>query len=92
MEVLHPPAEDSPEYQSVMQLLKSNGALDFARGWMNCGAEVMVAIFDNPDAAMSALKVCALPNPMKLSIPLPTHAKFILQLLESQGNLQSSSH
>ena len=86
MEVLHPPSEDSPDYHKVIQLLKSSGALDFSRGWMNCGPEVMVAIFETPEAAMKALKVCALPNPMKLSIPLPTHAKFILQLLENQAS------
>ena len=45
-----------------------------------------MAIFDSPESALKALKLCILPSSSKLSIPLPTHAKFILQLLEVQPN------
>ena len=45
--------------------------------------EVMVAIFDSPDAALQGLKQCILPVPAKLTIPLPNHARYILQLLST---------
>lgn len=64
-----------------MQFFQDHGALEFKRGWMNRNTEIMVAIFDNSDTALQALKQCVLPPPAKLSIPLPTHAKHILQLL-----------
>jgi hypothetical protein len=48
---------------------------------MNRNTEIMVAVFENSDVALQALKMCVLPLPAKLSIPLPTHAKHILQLL-----------
>lgn len=55
--------------------------MEFKRGWMNRNTEIMVAIFDSSDTALQALKQCVLPTPAKLSIPLPTHAKHILQIL-----------
>ncbi len=50
---------------------------------MGRNMEIMVAIFDSPDAALLGLKQCVLPVPAKLTIPLPNHAKYILQLLSA---------
>ncbi|XP_003385249.2 PREDICTED: cAMP-regulated phosphoprotein 21-like [Amphimedon queenslandica] len=81
MEVLNPFPEDSSENQQLISRLQEHGALEFKRSWMNRNTEVMIAIFDSSDSALQALKQCVLPSPAKLSIPLPTHAKHILQLL-----------
>lgn len=59
------------------------GAQNFKRGITGRNVEVMVAIFDSPDAALQGLKQCVLPVPAKLTIPLPNHAKYILQLLST---------
>jgi hypothetical protein len=81
MEVLNPPSEDSSDNSQLISTLKEHGANEFKRGWMNRNTEIMVAVFENSDVALQALKMCVLPLPAKLSIPLPTHAKHILQLL-----------
>ena len=50
---------------------------------MNRNTEIMVVIFESPETALQGLKQCVLPVPAKLSIPLPNHARYILQMLSA---------
>lgn len=83
MEVINPPHEENPEYQILIQRLNECGAQDFQRGIMNRNTEIMVVIFESPETALQGLKQCVLPVPAKLSIPLPNHARYILQMLSA---------